>query len=158
MCLAIGFTLLPISKQAMTTSVVISEDVTPRCFLHMQTQEIMVRNHSCSPVHRRNKLFSTCSEKSARTDKWKCGSQCLASSAGELCDCGSVSSLPPSLPACVLGSSSEILLLWKVLFTGGDVTSQRVRSNFTGGSESGWSPRTELCLSGGSDVGGSPCC
>lgn len=118
MCLAIGFTLLPISNQAMAPSVVTSENVTPRYSLHMQTQETIVRNHSCSPVHRRNKLFSTFSEKSSgRTDEWKCESHCLASLAGELCDCGGVSSLPPSLPACALGSSSEILLLWKVLFT-----------------------------------------
>lgn len=105
----------------MTTSIVTSEDVTPRCSLHMQTQEIMVRNPSCSPVHRRNKLFSTCSEKSVWQDRqmemWKSVPCLLGRWTLWLRQRFLPPSLPPSLRACVLGSSSEMLLLWKVLFT-----------------------------------------
>jgi len=162
----VGFKLPPILKQVMTRCVGIS-DCTRECrtwvLLVCADKEIIVTDHSCSPVHRRNKLFSTCSEKSVLKESWmgtcKSGPRFLGRWTLWL-----RRRFPPSLPPCLPRAAR-----WEVPVKhsccgkscsrrGGDVTSRRVRSHFTGSSESGWSPCAELGVQEGSDVGGSLCC
>lgn len=148
------------ASQVTTAWVGIAGNVAPGCSLHVQTQEVPVTSPSCSPVHRRNKLFSTCSDKSVLKDSWietwKSASCFLGRWTWWLRWCFPPCLLP-SLPACLPASPGLRVgkFQWNIAPVespaqserGGDVTSRRrVRSNFTGSSESGWSLWTELCV------------
>lgn len=124
--------------------------------------KIIVTNCSCSPTRRKHESFSTLSEKKSFwkeswRETWKSTSHFLGRWTLRLprrFPHSPAPSLPragreevPTKRSCGGKSCSQR----------GDVISRLVRSNFTGGSESGWSPRAELCVGEGSDVGGSLC-